>query len=94
MVLNFKRLQVDVVVVGLGLFALWFFHRPKLATAPWEVQVGIVLIGLRGEDSIAELCRKEGIPSKTHPSSFWTPPTRPESGRSDNGQSIRTVQSN
>ena len=31
-----------------------------------EEKVRVVLEGLRGEESIAELCRKEGIPSNCH----------------------------
>ena len=42
-----------------------------------EDKIRIVLDGLRGEDSIAELCRKEGIaqviPTGINCDSFWIP---------------------
>jgi transposase len=36
-------------------------NAKSLTKAPAEDKIRIVLEGLRGEDSIAELCRKEGI---------------------------------
>ncbi len=48
--------------------------RRKYST---EEKIRIVLEGLRGEDSIAELCRKEGINSNIYylfgPKSSWRP---------------------
>jgi transposase len=41
-----------------------------------EDKIRIVLSGLRGEDSIAELCRKQGISSLP---TFPTNPDRPDS---------------
>ena len=41
--------------------------RRKTRKKYWsEEKVRIVLEGLRGEDSIAELCRREGIPSNLY----------------------------
>ena len=36
-----------------------------------EDKIRIVLQGLRGEDSIAELCRREGLHQNTSIRSFW-----------------------
>ena len=40
-----------------------------------EEKIRIVLSGLRGEDSIAELCRREGIAESLYPGfPIWNPP--------------------
>ena len=56
-----------------------------------EDKILIVLSGLRGEDSIAELCRENDIAHPTLLCQFPTIPKRPESGRSDTGQSNASV---
>jgi transposase-like protein len=38
-----------------------------------EEKIRIVLTGLRGEDSIAELCRREGTSRTEAPPNWWTP---------------------
>jgi transposase len=40
---------------------VWNIRRATRRLFSAEEKIGIVLEGLRGEDSIAELCRREGI---------------------------------
>ena len=41
-----------------------------------EEKIRIVVSGLRGEDSIAELCRREGIAESLYPGfPIWNPPS-------------------
>ncbi len=46
-----------------------------------EEKIRIVLDGLRGEESIAELCRREGIASSMYYGWIIPPPRRPGCGR-------------
>ena len=65
-----------------------------------EDKIRIVLSGLRGEDSIAELCRENDIAHPTLLCQFPTIPKRPDSGHplpvqsNASVQSTHTVQSN
>jgi transposase len=46
--------------------AVWTIRRVTRKKYSAEEKVGVVLAGLRGETSIAALCRREGIPSNLH----------------------------